>query len=99
MPEQQFPDVAEYHRLNGERAMLLAKPMLKEQQLSADEQRRADELSDMLLSESALWDDLVPENPPKDLVTEQNASPVRKVGRNEPCPCGSGRKYKHCHGR
>jgi preprotein translocase subunit SecA len=23
---------------------------------------------------------------------------VRKVGRNEPCPCGSGRKYKHCHG-
>ena len=28
--------------------------------------------------------------------------PVRvgkKVGRNEPCPCGSGKKYKHCHGR
>jgi preprotein translocase subunit SecA len=22
----------------------------------------------------------------------------RKVGRNEPCPCGSGRKFKHCHG-
>jgi len=22
-----------------------------------------------------------------------------KVGRNAPCPCGSGRKYKHCHGR
>jgi preprotein translocase subunit SecA len=22
-----------------------------------------------------------------------------KVGRNEPCPCGSGKKYKHCHGR
>jgi len=21
-----------------------------------------------------------------------------KVGRNDPCPCGSGRKYKHCHG-
>ena len=26
-----------------------------------------------------------------------NAGP--KVGRNEPCPCGSGKKYKHCHGR
>ncbi|MFQ5799089.1 MAG: preprotein translocase subunit SecA [Bacteroidota bacterium] len=28
--------------------------------------------------------------------------PVRvgvKIGRNEPCPCGSGKKYKHCHGR
>ena len=23
----------------------------------------------------------------------------RKVGRNEPCPCGSGRKFKHCHGK
>jgi preprotein translocase subunit SecA len=23
----------------------------------------------------------------------------RKVGRNEPCPCGSGRKFKHCHGQ
>jgi preprotein translocase subunit SecA len=22
----------------------------------------------------------------------------RKIGRNEPCPCGSGRKFKHCHG-
>ena len=29
-------------------------------------------------------------------------SPVhveKKVGRNDPCPCGSGKKYKHCHGR
>ena len=24
--------------------------------------------------------------------------PERKVGRNDPCPCGSGKKYKHCHG-
>ncbi|MFQ5982640.1 MAG: preprotein translocase subunit SecA, partial [Woeseiaceae bacterium] len=24
---------------------------------------------------------------------------ARKVGRNEPCPCGSGKKYKQCHGR
>ncbi len=22
-----------------------------------------------------------------------------KVGRNEACPCGSGKKFKHCHGR
>ncbi|MDB2362585.1 SEC-C metal-binding domain-containing protein, partial [Flavobacteriales bacterium] len=28
--------------------------------------------------------------------------PVRveqKVGRNEPCPCGSGKKFKQCHGK
>jgi predicted SAM-dependent methyltransferase len=23
----------------------------------------------------------------------------REIGRNEPCPCGSGKKYKHCHGK
>jgi preprotein translocase subunit SecA len=22
-----------------------------------------------------------------------------KIGRNDPCPCGSGKKFKHCHGR
>jgi preprotein translocase subunit SecA len=32
----------------------------------------------------------------------KGSAPVRvekKVGRNEPCPCGSGKKYKNCHGR
>lgn len=32
--------------------------------------------------------------PPPDLSAE-----VPKVGRNDPCPCGSGRKYKNCHGK
>ena len=27
------------------------------------------------------------------------AAAVPRVGRNEPCPCGSGQKYKHCHGK
>ncbi|MBK7489643.1 MAG: preprotein translocase subunit SecA [Bacteroidales bacterium] len=33
---------------------------------------------------------------------QKQMAPVRvekKVGRNEPCPCGSGKKYKHCHGQ
>ena len=25
-------------------------------------------------------------------------NPLRDVGRNDPCPCGSGRKFKKCHG-
>jgi preprotein translocase subunit SecA len=38
-----------------------------------------------------------------DFIDEDEAlQPVRrdqpKVGRNDPCPCGSGKKYKHCHG-
>jgi len=40
--------------------------------------------------------------PPPGPVADPQAPFVRderKVGRNEPCPCGSGKKYKHCHGR
>jgi preprotein translocase subunit SecA len=29
----------------------------------------------------------------------KNVATWGKVGRNEDCPCGSGKKYKHCHGR
>jgi preprotein translocase subunit SecA len=32
-----------------------------------------------------------------DVATQVAAVP--KVGRNDPCPCGSGKKYKHCHGK
>ena len=31
--------------------------------------------------------------------SEPDAKAVPQVGRNEPCPCGSGKKYKHCHGK
>lgn len=30
---------------------------------------------------------------------EHDLQGLPKVGRNEPCPCGSGKKFKHCHGR
>ena len=32
---------------------------------------------------------------------QEKAQPIRKtkIGRNDPCPCGSGKKYKFCHGR
>jgi preprotein translocase subunit SecA len=31
-------------------------------------------------------------------VVKDKADPFADVGRNDPCPCGSGKKYKHCHG-
>ena len=31
-------------------------------------------------------------------LSARSEQPQGKVGRNEPCPCGSGRKYKRCHG-
>jgi preprotein translocase subunit SecA len=33
------------------------------------------------------------------LLSQPAQAPVTPVGRNEPCPCGSGKKYKFCHGR
>ncbi|MDR2618337.1 MAG: preprotein translocase subunit SecA [Treponema sp.] len=39
---------------------------------------------------------------PPNRMQSENATIVRahpKVGRNDPCPCGSGKKYKYCHGR
>lgn len=50
------------------------------------------------------WDELLTEERRKELYKEQKNSGTirnenRKVGRNDPCPCGSGKKYKHCCGR
>jgi preprotein translocase subunit SecA len=42
--------------------------------------------------DSALGADEPPQKP-------QPARAGQKIGRNDPCPCGSGRKYKHCHGK
>ena len=36
---------------------------------------------------------------PRAPAVEQVVRQGRKVGRNEPCPCGSGKKFKHCHGQ
>ena len=36
--------------------------------------------------------------PNPQLSDAQQPKRTKKIGRNEPCPCGSGKKYKHCHG-
>ena len=33
------------------------------------------------------------------LTPDGEANSYARVGRNESCPCGSGKKYKHCHGK
>lgn len=46
------------------------------------------------------WDALLDEKRRKELYLEQKKSGTvvkdKKIGRNEPCPCGSGKKYKNC---
>ena len=49
------------------------------------------------------WNDIFTEERQKELYKEQKSSTTvvkgKKVGRNDPCPCGSGKKYKYCCGR
>lgn len=49
------------------------------------------------------WEKLIPEERRKELYKEQKRSTTivkgKKIGRNDPCPCGSGKKYKFCCGR
>ena len=51
----------------------------------------------------AEWDNLLSQERRKELYLEQKKSGTvvkpPKVGRNDPCPCGSGKKYKKCCGR
>lgn len=55
------------------------------------------------LYELPAWDNLLTPERRKELYREQKKSGTivkeKKVGRNDPCPCGSGKKYKHCCGR
>ena len=49
------------------------------------------------------WEQLLPEEKKKELYKKQKASGTivkgPKIGRNDPCPCGSGKKYKKCCGK
>ena len=46
------------------------------------------------------WDDILTEQRRKEIKKDYNRSRIvindKKIGRNEPCPCGSGKKYKKC---
>ena len=47
------------------------------------------------------WETDAPSTLPTIPVPRGSAVPIRnlpKIGRNDPCPCGSGKKYKKCHG-
>ena len=50
-----------------------------------------------------MWDDILDKKTKHKLYKEQKKSGTekkkKKVGRNDPCPCGSGKKYKFCCGK
>ena len=74
------------------RYLYLFEPMSLEEQEAREREREAArqrQVREQNLVYSA--GDLVPAAPQK--------REVAKVGRNDPCPCGSGRKFKKCHGK
>ncbi len=61
---------------------------------AVEEQRRFEQSHDMqFLHETQPMDDDYNEHSTTTFIRDE-----RKVGRNDPCMCGSGKKYKHCHG-
>ncbi|MDQ3510619.1 MAG: SEC-C metal-binding domain-containing protein, partial [Pseudomonadota bacterium] len=67
-------------------------------ELEAQERRQA-----QLLAEKMQFQHANPGGYSADEEAEQirlaESAAMPKVGRNEACPCGSGKKYKHCHGQ
>jgi preprotein translocase subunit SecA len=70
---------------------------IREQPPEADEQQHVQNVrlqhGDPAADESAGGDDGEAKK------AAPNVRQTPKIGRNDPCPCGSGKKYKHCHGK
>ena len=65
-----------------------------------EERRRQEEAKIRLDYQHAAAEALVGGEEAQDLATHiPTVREGAKVGRNDPCPCGSGRKYKQCHGK
>jgi preprotein translocase subunit SecA len=69
--------------------------------MEAEQQRMAERLQKQMLATGggAPVEAFGSGNARPDAVTGAVSHDGPKVGRNEPCPCGSGKKYKHCHGQ
>jgi hypothetical protein len=75
------------------------KPLLRRiEQLAGGLTRSEEELVKDALDQRLLLHDQKPVFGEAEPEAAPPPDPARKVGRNDPCPCGSGRKYKKCHG-
>jgi len=69
--------------------LLRVRPMTEEEIAQLEEMRRREQQKQLTYSHGE-------DQPAKPKTVRRKG---RKIGRNEPCPCGSGKKYKHCCGR
>ena len=72
-----------------------------ESQVEALEQQQQQDLQGLEMKHDKVESALATEEPVADSPEQQQpyVRKERKLGRNEPCWCGSGKKYKHCHGK
>jgi len=87
------------------RVLFRLEPMTQEQMEAMERQRQAEaeaarrKMQLQHQEASALASSAEEPSPPQPAKLEPLVRQHAKVGRNEPCPCGSGKKYKACHGR
>ncbi|MEO9079148.1 MAG: preprotein translocase subunit SecA [Rhodanobacter sp.] len=97
-------------RIKAEVVQMLARIRVRSEEevaaMEAEQQRMADRLQQQMLATGGGAPTGAfgqPDSPAAGAgmrLAQQPAQPEgAKVGRNEPCPCGSGKKYKHCHGQ
>jgi preprotein translocase subunit SecA len=91
-----FSQLLDLVKMEVTRVMMTVRIQSQEEALQAAEaiEERAERISNVTYTHPN-EDGSVSEEP--DVATV--AAEVPKVGRNDPCPCGSGKKYKQCHGR
>ncbi|MCY4543225.1 MAG: preprotein translocase subunit SecA [Rhodobacteraceae bacterium] len=77
------------------RNTVFAQPLTPEQaQELIERQQRAKQIEEALKQQKAAAN-----GSGQQAVIRTRGKAIRRPGRNQPCPCGSGRKYKHCHGK
>lgn len=100
-----FQDMLEKLKHEVTRVLFRLEPMTQEQFDVMEQQRQAEaELAQRKMrmqheEVSALGAETQPEQPAQPAKQEPMVRAHAKIGRNEPCPCGSGKKYKSCHGK
>ncbi len=107
---QMFSEMVERMKYDVMSVLLRVQIQTPEDVVEVEEQRRAQVAHEMHFEHEELIDTLtaeVMEEMQNEDSTEEQATstvvpfrrPEKKVGRNESCPCGSGKKFKHCHGQ
>ena len=83
--------------------MLMTVQVRSRDDVEAEEARATAEARAAIEAASTSHPVLSSDGEPEDVAEDNKAQPFKrysqKIGRNDPCPCGSGKKYKQCHGQ